>query len=212
MRSALLFLSLSVASFVSAADPVPNILLNYQKSSSSYKLNPLTGERTLQFRLTKKVSADFNSEIFTFTDDVYTNVGSSSNYTAGTSTSSDCQAVDQIAKESLANSLKHQYDDYTFKGLQRGPWNSTTGGEYFYFESLTNSSEVNVNDVITQGVFFSTKTLLPRFTWIKMDSVPDNVQVEEIFSYTQANFTAQDLEFQCQYQNATVEAEQMFLY
>ena len=58
MRSTLLLLSLSAAALVSAADPVPQILLNYQKSSASYKLNPLTGERTLQFRITKKVSAD----------------------------------------------------------------------------------------------------------------------------------------------------------
>ena len=188
MRSALLLLTLSVASFVSAAaDPVPQIILNYEKQSSSFKLNPLTGERTLQFRMTKKVSSDLNSEIFMFSDDVYTNAGSSSNYTAGTSTASDCQTVDQIEKESLAESLRSQYDGYTFKGLQRGPWNSTTGGEYFYFEALQNATDSN--DIITQGVFLSTKTLLPRFTWIKLDSVPDNVQVEEIFSYAPANFT-----------------------
>ena len=136
MRSSLLLLTLSVASFVSAADPVPQILMNYQKSSASYKLNPLTGERDLQFRITKKVSADLNSEIFMFSDDVYTNAGSSSNYTAGTSTSSDCQSVDQIPKQSLADALKSQYDGYSYQGLQRGPWNSTTGGEYFYFETV----------------------------------------------------------------------------
>ena len=94
MRSALLFLSISVAFFVSAADPVPQILFNYQKTSSSYKLNPQTGERTFQFSMVKKVSSALNSEIFTFSDDVYTNAGSSSNYTAGTSTSSDCSIVD----------------------------------------------------------------------------------------------------------------------
>jgi len=208
MRSALLFLSISVASFVSAADPVPQILFNYQKTSSSYKLNPLTGERTFQFSMIKKVSSSLNSEIFTFSDDVYTNAGSSSNYTAGTSTSSDCSTVDQIPKENLADELKSQYDGYTFKGLQRGPWNSTTGGEYYYFETLQNAT--TSNDIITQGVFLSTKTLLPRFTWIKLDSVADNIQVEEIFSYVPANFTVQDLEFQCQ-SNASKE-KALFLY
>ncbi len=211
MRSAFFFLSLTVASLVSAADPVPQVLLNYQKTSTSYKLNPLTGERTRQFSMVKKVSSALNSEIFTFSDDVYTNAGASSNYTAGTSTSSDCSTVDQIPKENLADELKSQYDGYTFKGLQRGPWNSTTGGEYFYFETVQNAS--TSNDIITQGVFLSTKTLLPRFTWIKLDSVPDNVQVEEIFSYVAANFTVQDLEFQCQ-SNATVTSKQqaLFLY
>ena len=208
MRTALLFLSLSVASFVSAADPVPQVLLNYQKTSSSYKLNPLTGERTFQFSMVKKVSSALNSEIFTFSDDVYTNAGSSSNYTAGTSTSSDCSTVDQIPKENLADELKSQYDGYSFKGLQRGPWNSTTGGEYYYFETLQNAT--TSNDIITQGVFLSTKTLLPRFTWIKLDSVPDNIQVEEIFSYVPANFTVQDLEFQCQ--SAASKEKALFLY
>ena len=147
MRSALLFVSLSVASFVSAADPVPQILFNYQKTSSSYKLNPMTGERTFQFSMVKKVSSALNSEIFTFSDDVYTNAGSSTNYTAGTSTSSDCSSVDHIPQENLANELKSQYDGYTFKGLQRGPWNSTTGGEYYYFETLQNAT--TSNDIIT---------------------------------------------------------------
>ena len=139
------------------------------------------------------MSADLNAELFTFSDDVYTNAGASSNYTAGTSTSSDCSTVDQIPKENLAQELKAQYDGYAYKGLQRGPWNSTTGGEYYYFENVQNAT--TSNDIITQGVFLSTKTLLPRFTWIKLDSAPDNIQVEEIFSYAPANFTVQDLEF-----------------
>ena len=45
MKSVLFLAALST--IATATDPSPQILLNYLKNSASYKLNPLTGERTL---------------------------------------------------------------------------------------------------------------------------------------------------------------------
>ena len=88
----------------------------------------------------------------------------------------------------------NQYNGFAFKGLQRGPWNSTTGGEYFYLEQ-TVADTFKTGTI--KGVFLSTKTLLPRFTWIKDAQHPESVTVEEIFSYNKMTFAQSDLNIQC---------------
>ena len=91
MRSTLYLLG-AVLSIVSAADPVPNVLMNYEEASATYILNPTTSQRTLQTRQTTLVSADFNTKLVNVTYAIHKSMirDTSYNYTTGVSVFDNC--------------------------------------------------------------------------------------------------------------------------